>query len=133
MHTFILIASIALGIAILLFLSKLIEMWIGLPKWYIGLRDKVDYGIETSLHMTHSTFRSFASEVKEALSKTPHLIVHLGIIIRDKLKVYFAKYIDEVRGRKPLTEKKSNSEFLHAVKDYKKEESSDIVEQVEEK
>jgi aspartyl aminopeptidase len=123
MFTLILIASIGLGIAILLFLLKLIELWVGMPQWYKSLRGKVDYGLESSLHMTHSTYRSFISEIREALGRIPHLIVHLAIVVRDRLKVRFAKYIDEVRGRKPIVEKKSNSEFLHAVKDYKRESS----------
>lgn len=82
--------------------------------------------IESSLDMTHSTYRSFVSEIKEALSRTPHLIVHLGIVIRDKLRVKFAKYIDEVRGRKPLSNKKSNSEFLQAVGEYKKDREKEV-------
>ncbi len=119
MFTLIIIASIGLGIALLLFLLKAVELWLGMPRWYKGLRGKVDYSIESSLHMTHSTYRSFVGEIREALSRTPHLIVHLGLVIRDKLRVRFAKYIDEVKGRKPIAEKKSNSEFLHAMKDYK--------------
>lgn len=131
MNTLIIIASIGLGIAFVLFLFKIIELWLGMPRWYKYVRGKIDYSIESSLHMTHSTYRSFVSEIREALSRTPHLVVHLGIVMRDKLKVYFAKYIDEVRGRKPIIQKKSNSEFLHAMKDARKEESIDLEQPVE--
>lgn len=128
MNILIIIASTGLGIAATLFLLKFIEMRFGMPQWYKGLRGKVDYSIESSLHMTHSTYRSFVSEIREALSRTPHLIVHLGIVMRDRLKVYFAEYIDEVRGRKPLKIKKSDSEFLQAVKEYKNESGEKEVE-----
>lgn len=128
MQTLIIIASIGLGIALILFILKLLELWLGMPRWYMNMRYKVDYAIESSLHMTHSTYRSFVSEIREALWRTPHLIVHLAIVIRDKLRVYFAKYIDEVKGHKKIIEKKSNSEFLHAVKDYRKEEQIKEVE-----
>lgn len=128
MSTLIITASICLGISIVLFLLKNIELSFGLPKWYLNIRNKVDNKIESSLHMTHSTFRSFVSEVREALSRIPHLIVHIGILLRDRLRVKFSKYIDEVRGRKPIVEKKSNSEFLHAVSGYKEEKVQKEVE-----
>jgi hypothetical protein len=126
MYTLIIIASIGLGIATILFFLKLIELGLGMPGWYKTVRARVDYGIESSLHMTHSTYRSFLSEIKEALGRTPHLIVHLAIVMRDKLKVYFAKYIDEVKGKKPIVEKKSSSDFLQAVTDYKKDNSVEL-------
>jgi hypothetical protein len=128
MHTLILVALICLGISVILFVLKNIELKFSLPKWYLGLRDRVDNKIETSLHMTHSTYRSFVSEIKEAISRTPHLIVHIGILLRDRLRIKFSKYIDEVKGRKPLADKKSNSEFLHAMKDYKEEKIQKEVE-----
>jgi hypothetical protein len=48
--------------------------------------------------------------------------------MKDKLRVRFAHYIDEVKGKKPLRSTISNSEYLHAVKENKDEHGGGQIE-----
>ena len=61
----------------------------------------------------------FGAEVRDAVKRTPHMFIHLALILRDKMRGKFSHYIDEVKGRKPIKMAPTNSEYLSAVKEHK--------------
>lgn len=118
-NTLLTIACISASIIGFMILYKSLEKRFGLPLWFVRFRNSVDSMIVRTSVNSNLIFREALNEIKIALSRTPHLVIHLAYVMRDKLRVRFAHYIDEVKGRKSISQKNSNSEFLKAVKEYK--------------
>jgi hypothetical protein len=124
MTTSVLIVILFFLIACIVCFFKILEFGGKMPSWYRKSRTWLDFKFTKLIYFIKTKSLSIYGEFKQAILRTPHIVVHLAIVIRDKLKGPFAKYIDEVKGRKSITQKVSNSKFLNAVKDFKEEEPS---------
>ncbi len=121
MQTFLFTALIAFALAVLMIIFKAIESKYGIPEFIVNTRSRTDRKVYSLRDKIVHYIKFKAHEMKEALSRTPHLLIHLAYVMKDKLRVYFAHYIDEVKGRKPISNKPTNSTFLSAVKEHKEE------------
>ena len=114
--------------AIILLLVKICEIRYGLPVFLTGIRTKLDGVIvRTSIDLRLKMIASY-HELRESLSHTPHLLIHLAIVVRDKLRIRFSHYIDEVKGRKKITTTKPKSDFINAVQEHKESNGKGLIE-----
>ncbi len=119
----------ASGIVVLFMLAlKAVEVQWGLPQFMKALRDKVDDFLWELYEVSKEKLIATASELRIAFSRVPHMFIHLAIIYRDRFRNRFAHYIDEVKGRKSIKQKTSNSTYLHAVKAHKEEKGGGQIE-----
>ncbi len=128
MTTWVFVASTAGVIAIIFLLIKSIELNFGLPRFYENLRTNIDSSLESALKRNKIKSYRFGIEVKDAVMRTPHMFIHLALIIRDRLRGRFSHYIDEVKGRKPIKVSQTNSEYLSAVKEHKDTNAGGLIE-----
>lgn len=114
--------------ALIITILKVIEFTWGMPGWFKRIRAVFDDFIIFNAKQIDLYLNSFISEIKIAMSRMPHLIIHLAMVTRDKFRVRFSHYIDEVKGKKKLGSRESGSEFINSVKDPKNSNGGDEIE-----
>lgn len=122
MDTLLIIGIIAFVLSLCMLIYKEIEVRFGMPHVVVYVRGRSDESIEFLHKRVYDVFSGKKHEFLEATSRIPHLLIHLAYVLRDKFRVRFSHYIDEVKGRKPMrTIKPTKSEYLNAVKDHVEE------------
>jgi hypothetical protein len=114
------IAGAGLAAALFLMTFKSVELAWGMPRFYKVGRERLDNALTRMLLRLKLRLLDFVAEVHISVKRTPHMFIHLAMVMRDKLRVRFAHYIDEVKGRKKISHREeANSEFITAVKEHK--------------
>lgn len=126
MQALLITAAIAFILSGLMLILKSLEKAYGLPQFVVNFRDKTDRGIWKSFVISGNYIYHRIIETRQAISRTPHLLIHLFYVLKDKFRDRFAHYIAEVKGQKPIKDNMVSSDYLKAVKSYKEEQIKDL-------